>query len=324
LSTPSYPIDPELEAPLSMFPKTEYGMFDLSNILGAREMVSAMAVQAAAMSTVDPSVSIETVQASRPDGSDVQVRLFRPAGGTHLPCVLWFHAGGQIMGTAAEDDAYLAGIAAGLGCAVAAVDYRLAPENPAPAAAEDGYRAYCHLVENSKELSLDGDAIGLAGASGGGAPAAATALMVRDRGARQPLFLALFYPMLDDRNDTPSSRAITDLGIWDRAANLAAWRAVLGDRAGAPDVDGYSAPARASDLEGLPPAFVAAAEFDVFRDEDLDFASRLAAAGVPVETRLFKGAYHAWDRFAPDSRLTRTFEQAWHGFLTQRFAAVKS
>jgi acetyl esterase/lipase len=199
-------------------------MFDLSDIHSAREMLSAMAVQAAAMSTVDPSVGIETVRATRPEGPDVEVRLFRPAGRTHLPGVLWFHAGGQIMGTASEDDAYLAGIAARLGCAVAAVDYRLAPENPAPAAAEDG----------------------------------------------------------------------------------------------------YSAPARAWNLRGLPHTFVAAAEFDVFRDENLDFAHRLATAGVPVETRLFEGAYHAWDRFAPDSRLTRSFEQAWHGFLTQRFAATKS
>jgi acetyl esterase/lipase len=324
LPTPSYSLDPELEGPLSLFPKTEYGMFDLSDIQSAREMLSAMAVQTAAMSTVDPSVGIETVRATRPEGPDVEVRLFRPAGRTHLPCVLWFHAGGQIMGTASEDDAYLAGIAARLGCAVAAVDYRLAPENPAPAAAEDGYSAYCHLVGNAEELSLDGDAIGLAGASGGGAPAAATALMIRDRGARQPLFLALFYAMLDDRNDTPSSHAITDLGIWDRAANLVAWRAVLGDRVGTPEVDGYSAPARAVNLRGLPHTFVAAAEFDVFRDENLDFAHRLATAGVPVETRLFEGAYHAWDRFAPDSRLTRSFEQAWHGFLTQRFAATKS
>jgi acetyl esterase/lipase len=307
-----------------MLPKTEYGMFDLGDIPGARALVKAMAEQSAATASVDPSVSIESVSASRPDGPDVPIRLFRPSGPGSLPCVVWFHAGGQVMGTAAEDDAYLAGIAAGLHCAVAAVDYRLAPENPAPAAAEDGYSAYCHLVKNARELSLDGDAIGLAGASGGGAPAAATALMIRDRGARQPLFLALFYAMLDDRNDTPSSYAITDLGIWDRATNLAAWRAVLGDRAGAPDVDGYSAPARASDLQDLPPAFVAAAEIDVFRDEDLDFATRLAAAGVPVEIRLFKGAYHAWDRFAPDSRLTRSFEQAWHGFVTRRFATAKS
>ncbi|MYX56094.1 alpha/beta hydrolase fold domain-containing protein, partial [Streptomyces sp. SID8382] len=154
-----------------------------------------------------------------------------------------------------------------------------------------------------------------AGASGGGAPATATALMLRDRGDRRPRLLSLNYPMLDDRNETPSSHEIVDLGIYDRRENTYAWAAVLGDRAGAPDVHPYSAPGRATDVTGLPDTFIAVAQYDVFRDENIDFARRLIAAGVPVDLHLYAHAYHAWDIFAPNSALARAFEQTWYDYL---------
>ena len=196
------------------------------------------------------------------------------------------------------------------------VDYRLAPETPAPGGAEDGYLAYTYLAEHAEEHQINPDRIGLAGASGGGAIATATALMVRDRGAVRPCLLSLNYPMLDDRNETPSSHQVTDIGVWDRRENLLAWAAVLGDRTGQPDVDPYSAPGRATDLHGMPETFIAAAQYDVFRDEDIDFASRLMAAGVPVELHVYAHAFHAWDLFAPDSSLARAFNRTWHDFLS--------
>ena len=206
-----------------------------------------------------------------------------------------------------------------LGCAALSVEYRLAPEAPAPAAAEDGYAAFRWAHENAARLGLDPDRIGLAGQSGGGGIAAAVALIARDRGAPSPAFQALLYPMIDDRNETPSSREVTDVGVWDRATNLLAWRAVLGDRAGTDGVSAYAAPARAGDLGGLPPAFIAVGELDVFRDEDLDYARRLVAAGVPTELHLYAGAYHAFDLFAPDARLSKSLTESWFGFLARRF-----
>lgn len=119
-----------------------------------------------------------------------------------------------------------------------------------------------------------------------------------------------------------SSREITDIGIWDRATNILAWRAVLGDRAGADDVSPYCAPSRASDLAGLPPTFIAAGDLDVFRDEDLDYATRLRAHGVSVELHLYPGAYHSFNVFAPGSRLAATFDQTWLSYLARRFAAA--
>ena len=109
------------------------------------------------------------------------------------------------------------------------------------------------------------------------------------------------YPMIDDRNETGSSHEITDIGIWDRAGNIEAWQWYLGD--GKPDQ--YAAPARAEDLSGLPPAFIDVGTIDLFRDEDIAFATRLMQAGVPAELHVYPGAYHGAETFAPDAPLSR-------------------
>ncbi|MDF3288204.1 alpha/beta hydrolase fold domain-containing protein [Streptomyces sp. RB6PN23] len=190
---------------------------------------------------------------------------------------------------------------------------RRKPRLPAPPTTATWHTP--NSAKDAGEHRIDPHRIGIAGASGGGAPAAATALMLRDRQDARPCFLSLSYPMLDDRNETPASFEVTDLGLWDRRENLLAWAVVLGDRVGDPALDPYSAPARATDLTGIPDTFIAAAQFDVFRDEDMDFARRLIAAGVPVELHLYARAFHAWDRFAPKSTLARTFGHTWHDFL---------
>ncbi|MFD3942015.1 alpha/beta hydrolase [Streptomyces sp. NPDC058579] len=234
-----------------------------------------------------------------------------------LPVIMWFHGGGQVLGFAAQDAPWLKQLAAALGCAVAAVDYRLAPETPAPGAAEDGYTAYRWISDNATDLGLDPTRVGLAGQSGGGGIAATTALVIRDRGAATPLFQMLMYPMLDDRNTTDSSREFTDIGIWDRSTNLLAWQAVLGDRAGTEDVTPYCAASRATELDGLPPTFIGVGELDVFRDESLDYAALPRAHGVPVELHLYPGAYHAFDLFAPQSHLAESFRHTWNNYLAR-------
>ncbi|MFD9701858.1 alpha/beta hydrolase fold domain-containing protein [Lentzea sp. NPDC059081] len=312
-------IDPELVAALAAMPKAANGsLMDLTDIPALREVMRAgLALRPEQVR--DPRVAVETLPVARPDGTTLDIVLFRPVDlEGPLPALAYFHAGGQVLGTAHDDIAYPAALALAIRGVVAVVDYRLAPETPAPGAAEDGYLAYTHLAGHASELRIDPGRIGLAGASGGGAVAAATALMIRDRGAARPCLLSLNYAMLDDRNATPSSHQITDVGIWDRRENLLAWQAVLGDRAGGPDVHPYCAPGRATDLGGLPETFVAAAQHDVFRDENVDFASRLMAAGVPVDLRVYAHAFHAWDFFAPESRLAREFEATWHDFLVRR------
>lgn len=310
-------LDPELAEAFAALPKAPNGtLLELSDIPGLRAQLRAASAQRPATAP-DPRITIEPVHIPRDDGSALEVVLYRPAdtAGT----LLWFHAGAQVLGDDVRaDDAYHTALALDLGRTVAAVGYRLAPETPAPGAAEDGYLAYTHLVRHADELRLDPHRIGLAGASGGGAPAAATALMVRDRDAPRPASLSLLYPMLDDRLETPSSGEADAEVVFARKDIGLAWAAVLGDRFGAADVHPYSAPGRAADLAGLPDTFVAVAQFDLLRDEGVDFARRLTAAGVPVDLHLYARAFHAWDRFAPKSALTRSFELTWHDFLRRR------
>jgi acetyl esterase/lipase len=275
----------------------------------------------------DPRVEVEIVPAKRGDGTLLDLVLYRPAGRPEpLPALLWFHAGGQVMGDAHYDVAYHTELALALDCVLAVVDYRLAPETPAPGSAEDGFLAYESLLTHAADHRLDPDRIGLAGASGGGAPAAAATLLIRDRGRSAPCVLALSYPMLDDRHEAPSrTEAAADLGIGFDSEQLdLAWAAVLGDRVEAPDLSPYCAPGRATDLRDFPPTFVAVAQYDVLRDEGIDFGRRLIAAGVPTDLHVYAGAFHAWDRFAAGSALTRDFERTWHGFLRRHLHATPS
>lgn len=315
-------IDPELAEAMKGLPMTPAGVFDLSDLEGTRAGVRTFAEAIAAQMPEEPSVSVERVDVPRPDGSTLPVRLLRPAAqaGT-LPVLLWFHGGGQVLGYAAQDDPTLKRLCLEVGCVAASVDYRLAPEAPAPAAAEDGLLAYRWLRREAAALGLDHSRIALAGQSGGGGIAAATALMIRDHGEPAPAFQALSYPMLDDRNATASSHEITDIGIWDRATNILAWSSILGDRAGTDEVSPYCAPARATDLTGLPPTFIAVGELDCFRDEDLNYATRLRESGVPVELHLYPGAYHAWDLFAPEAAVSAVYCHAWFGYLRRQFDA---
>ncbi|WAL68696.1 alpha/beta hydrolase fold domain-containing protein [Amycolatopsis cynarae] len=313
-------LDPELAAAFAAMPKAANGtLLELSDIPGLRAQLRAARAHLPATPS-DPRVTIETLRIPRDDRTELEVVLYRPVGAEQtLPALVWFHAGAQVLGdNARDDDAYHTALALDLDCALAAVVYRLAPETPAPGAAEDGYLAYTHLAEHAAEYRIDPNRIGLAGASGGGAPAAATALMVRDRHAPRPCSLSLLYPMLDDRLETPSSFETVAEVVFARPDIRLAWAAVLGDRLGAEDVHPYSAPGRATDLTDLPDTFVAVAQLDLLRDEGIDFARRLTAAGVPVDLHLYARAFHAWDRFAAKSALARSFEQTWHNFLSRR------
>jgi acetyl esterase/lipase len=207
----------------------------------------------------------------------------------------------MILGNVAGEDANAAMICDQVGAVVVSVEYRLAPENPHPAPAEDCYAGLRWMAGNAAELGVDPARLGLYGASAGGGLVIAVALMARDRGGPALKFMMPIYPMLDDRNETASSQEITDVGIWDRAGNIEAWAWYLGGK----PADQYAAPARAEDLAGLPPAFIDVGTVDLFRDEDIAFAQRLMAAGVPTEFHVNPGSYHASETFAPEAALTR-------------------
>jgi acetyl esterase len=158
---------------------------------------------------------------------------------------------------------------------VLSVDYRLAPKHPYPAAVEDCYAALAWLAGAATELGVDPDRIAVYGDSAGGGLAAAVALLARDRGGPRLAMQFLGIPELDDRLETPSMTAYVDTPVWNRPRAEVSWAYYLGDaiKPGSRDVPAYAAPARATDLTGLPPAFITVCQFDPLRDEGIAYAS---------------------------------------------------
>jgi acetyl esterase/lipase len=250
----------------------------------------------------NPNVEISNHVVEGPAG-ELAVRVYSPKNASKpAPGLVYIHGGGMIMGGLNGEDGTCQMMADLTGAVIASVDYRKAPENPYPAAPEDCYAGANWVFNNAAELGMDPNNIGIYGHSAGGGLTIAVALMARDRGGPKFAFMAPIYPMIDDRNTSESSKLVTDVGIWDRAGSIEAWGWYLGGK----EADQYAAPARAKDLSGLPPAFIDVGELDMFRDEDIDFAKRLAEAGVRVEFHLWPGAYHASEIFAPEAQLSRT------------------
>jgi len=248
-----------------------------------------------------------------PGDPEVGVRVYRPAGVEgRLPGLLWIHGGGYVVGNPAMDDEKLHRLCTDLGLVAVSVDYRLAPETPYPGPLEDCYRALQWAFESAGSLGIDVARVGIGGSSAGGGLAAGLALLARERGGPPLRFQLLDCPMLDDRQVTWSSQQ-DDRPIWSRESNTYGWRAYLGDLYGRDDVPPTAAPARATDLSGLPPAYVSVGTVDGFLDEDVDYALRLNHAGVPTELHVYPGACHGY-HYAADSEITlqsRRDEREW-------------
>jgi acetyl esterase/lipase len=241
----------------------------------------------------------------------VSVRMYRPTVATGgIPVLVWMHGGGMILGNhLSEEDSNVA-FARELGIAVVSVDYRLAPRSPAPAAVEDCYAVVEWLVANAAEQAIDPQRIALGGASAGGGLAAATALLAHDRGRILPAFQLLIYPMLDDRTVLRTDVDTTHARFWRPGSNRYAWRAYLGEETGGADVSDYAAPARRTDLSGLPPAWIGVGTLDLFHSEDVDYAERLRLAGVAVELVVVEGAFHGFDVLFKKKPVSRRFWEA--------------
>jgi acetyl esterase/lipase len=241
-----------------------------------------------------------------PEGApDVAVRVYAPVDRTSpVPAVLYIHGGGFFGGSIDLEHGGAVKTARELGVVVVSVEYRLAPEDPFPAGLEDCYAALTWLHKSAGELGVDAGRIAVSGGSAGGGLTAGLTLLARDRGGPPIAFQCLMIPELDDRLDTPSMQRFTDTPMWYRAAAERSWRWYLGDAYGSGDVSPYAAPARATDLAGLPPAYVTTMEFDPLRDEGIVYALRLLQAGVSVELHTFPGTFHG-SGMAADAAVTR-------------------
>ncbi|TDC44266.1 alpha/beta hydrolase [Micromonospora sp. KC213] len=227
------------------------------------------------------------------------------------PAIFNIHGGGMVAGDARCAD--LGGElrrAEALRLSVLAIEYRLAPEHPDPAPVEDCHAALRWIVEHADELGIDPRRIVVSGNSAGGGLAAGVSLLARDRRTARPLGQMLQCPMLDDRCDTESARQMESVGLWHTGSNRTGWRALLGDRQGGANVSCYAAPARASDLRGLPPTFVDVGAVESLRDEAMLFAMRLCQAGVATELHVWSGAFHSFDQWVPEAEVSRAAEAA--------------
>jgi acetyl esterase/lipase len=241
---------------------------------------------------VPPAVPPREEKVTRPDGSPLELRVHGPERGSG--CVLWLHGGGMFLGSARVEDARCCDLATALGTSVIAADYRLAPEHPHPAPLTDADSALAWCAARYGRVVV-------AGGSAGGGLAAALCLLARDTGGPPITAAHLYDPMLDDRHSTASARDLADTAVWNRRLADLAWAAYLGGR----PADALAAPARATDLRGLPPTYLDTGELDLFRDEDADYAARLAAAGVDVRFEVVPGAVHAFEQIAPDAPISR-------------------
>ena len=186
---------------------------------------------------------------------------------------------------------------------IVSVRYRLAPEHPYPSGVEDCHAALLWTVGQAAELGLDGRLV-VAGFSAGGGLAAATALLNRDNGGPGLAGQLLVCPMLDDRNVAEPGEAPLDWATWGRTSNRTGWTALLGDARGGPDVPPYAAPARATDLAGLPPAYLDVGSADIFRDEDIDYARRIWAAGGAADLHVWAGGFHGFENQLPGAAVS--------------------
>lgn len=250
-------------------------------------------------------------------GGPIPTSLFTPHTGSGAeavarhpaPCVVWVHGGGMVAGTRWAALEAL-DVADTTGAAVVSFDYRLAPEHRSPAAVEDCLAVVEAVIGGAAALGIDPDRVVLGGNSAGGGLAAAAALRLRDEAGPELAGLLLVCPMIDDRMETPSSRMAGDDVVWQRTSNEFGWRSLLGERFGSEDLTGHEVPSRATDLSGLPPTYIDVGSVDIFRDEDVAFASGIWAAGGAAELHVWPGGYHGFELMAPGAAISRAAVEA--------------
>ncbi|KKI20839.1 alpha/beta hydrolase [Sphingomonas sp. Ag1] len=295
-------VDPELLPLLDLWPAVT---------MSAEVLEQARSWPAPPQAADDDGVVMERISVPGPAGApDLGLVIFRPAEPVpNAGGICHMHGGGFVLGAPEGSAARLRPMVAALGCVIVSVDYRLAPETPFPGPIEDCYAGLAWTFANAARLRIDPARIGVMGESAGGGLAAALALLARDRCDYRLAFQHLLYPMIDDRTGVIEGDPLTGEFIWSRESNRFGWQAMLGQAPGGEGVSPYAAAARAEDLTGLPPTYIATGSLDLFRDENIAYAQRLLAAGVPTEFHIWPGAIHGFDG-APDAAITREANQS--------------
>ncbi|MFI5619156.1 alpha/beta hydrolase [Streptomyces sp. NPDC051567] len=303
------PFDPELRAALAASGGRAGGPLTPENLAARQERDAAARPRPTVRDLrADGRFEVDEVRVpGAPGGPDVTLVSARPAGVTGpLPLLYYLHGGGMVTGNAwSVLPRLLRGWALPLGLAVVSVAYRPAPRTRYPGAVEDCWAGLVWAAGHAADLGIDADRVVVGGKSAGGGLAAALALLTRDRGGPVPVGQLLLSPMLDDRGATFSSHQMDGADTWDRTSGATAWQALLGDRYGAADLPPYAAPARATDLSGLPPAYIEVGSAETLRDEAVAYADAIWRAGGRAELHVWPGAFHGFDTLAPGAALSR-------------------
>lgn len=314
---PQPAIDPECAVGLEAIRAALPDELTSETILQFRETTRRLAAVSDDVLCRDGAFGLAELRVPGPEGDpDIALLVCLPTvGEAPFPTIYNIHGGGMISGDARSALAGVLDFAAPLGIAVVSVEYRLAPEHPYPAPVEDCYAGLKWTVDHADQLGIDPGRIVVAGGSAGGGLAAGVALLARDRNGPALLGQLLMAPMLDDRNDTVSAIQMTGSGVWDRAANRVGWQALLGERVDSSTVPPYAAPARATDLSGLPPTLIDVGSAETFRDEAITYAARICQAGGSAELHLWPGGFHGYDFAAPDATLSQATNRARQDWL---------
>lgn len=237
----------------------------------------------------------------------------------NLPACYHIHGGGQIAGDRFAAMQTVFSWFKGIDMVHVTVEYRLAPEHRAPAALNDAYAGLVWTADHANKLGIDLSKLMIQGMSGGGPIAAGCAIKARNLQYPKLCAQLLCTPMLDDRVTSASSQQYYDHGPWNGKINSMAWDCVLGNERNGPNVSELISPARASDLAGVPPAFIDVGESEVFRDEAVAYASVLWKSGVSAELHVWPGAFHGFDMLVPNAPVSLSATYARQRWIRRTF-----
>ncbi|MCB1692020.1 MAG: alpha/beta hydrolase [Pseudomonadales bacterium] len=276
------PLDPTVEGMLKQMAEAGGTPLNEMEPPAAREMYRAMngAFSKAEMFDVTDT-----------DAAGVGVRIYKPVDADVLPCLVYYHGGGWVIGDLETHDNVCRNLARDTGAMVIATDYRLAPEHPFPAPLDDCYTVLCWVHDNAARLGVDRARIAVGGDSAGGNLSACVSLKARLHGGPSIAHQLLVYPVTDSALDTESYRVNAEGYMLTRTGMEWFFGHYIGD---ADRFDPMISPLRAENLEGQPPATVITAEFDPLRDEGEAYAEKLKAAGVDVTVKRFSGMIHGF------------------------------